>query len=70
MYFIKFITTVDLMSKHVVMLQILAVKAQQDGENPLCEEHFGHSCSPGARPCCAHTGRQCVATSSNGFHCQ
>ncbi|CAO2833092.1 unnamed protein product [Amaranthus hypochondriacus] len=52
-----------------VMLQILAVKAQE-AENPLCEEHFGHPCSPSARPCCAHTGRQCVATSSNGFRCQ
>ncbi|CAO2836924.1 unnamed protein product [Amaranthus hypochondriacus] len=51
-----------------VMLQILAVKAQE-AENPLCEEHLGHPCSPVSRPCCAHTGRQCVAASSNGFRC-
>ncbi|KAL2931242.1 hypothetical protein RDABS01_036652 [Bienertia sinuspersici] len=51
-----------------VMLQVLAVKAQQ--ENPVCEEHLGHPCTPGVRECCANTGRQCIATSANGFHCK
>uniref|UniRef100_A0A803N6F5 Reverse transcriptase zinc-binding domain-containing protein n=1 Tax=Chenopodium quinoa TaxID=63459 RepID=A0A803N6F5_CHEQI len=51
-----------------VMLQVLAVKAQQ--ENPVCEEHLGHPCTPGVRECCANTGRQCVsAPSLNGFRC-
>ncbi|KMS95045.1 hypothetical protein BVRB_012990 [Beta vulgaris subsp. vulgaris] len=50
-----------------VMVQILAVKAQE--ENPMCEEHNGHPCTPKVRECCPNTGRQCVATSSNGFRC-
>ncbi|KMS64644.1 hypothetical protein BVRB_018160 [Beta vulgaris subsp. vulgaris] len=49
------------------MVQILAVKAQE--ENPMCEEHHGHPCTPKVRECCPNTGRQCVATSSNGFRC-